>query len=268
MNLKITTQNMLGQQIKDHLTRLSSQGAISEVLKTYQEIELTEEQAAEALRSAREKEYYRRRHEEYRKSLLEVRDFPKFNQEQLLEIFKIQYEVDASNEKIITDLCYYFSGDPKFSGDLKKGILLSGGVGVGKTSIMKFFGRNQVFSYRIMSCRDIEKHFSESGYEAVDLYSTNLPISTNGNPFGHQIIGYCFDDLGTEDNSKFYGKEKNMMAEIILNRYDTSLPHNSTHITTNLTAQDIIDIYGTRVTDRLKEMVNVIAFHKDTKSRR
>jgi DNA replication protein DnaC len=259
---------MVGQQLKEHLTQLFPEEKTSEPLDNYSHIELTPEETAEALRLAREKVFFRLREEEYRKKLSAPRTYPKFNSGELMQFFKMQYVVDASNEKIVMDLCYYFSGDPLFSGDLKKGLLLSGGVGVGKTSLMQFFSRNQIFSYRMMSCREIEKHFSESGYEAVDLYSSNLPISTNGNPFGHQIIGYCFDDLGTEDNSKFYGKEKNMMAEIILNRYDTKLPFNSTHITTNLTAKDIVEQYGTRVTDRLKEMMNIIAFSKDIKSRR
>lgn len=249
--------------------QLSSQGVnLAPLIEQFNEILLTDEQTAEALRVGREKEFYRRKEIEYRKSLSAQREPPKFTHGQLLNFFKMQYEVDDNNQRIVSDLCFYFSGDPKFSGDLSKGLLLCGGVGVGKTSIMQFFSRNQIFSYRMVSCRSIEQHFSEAGYEAVDLYSTNLPISVNGNPFGHQIIGYCFDDLGTEDNSKFYGKEKNMMAEIILNRYDTKLPYQGTHLTTNLTAQDIVNVYGTRVTDRLKEMVNIIAFHKDTKSRR
>lgn len=248
--------------------QLSQEGMTLGNFNEFPEIELTDEQISEALRNAREKEFYRRRAEEYRKNLLSARAFPKFNQGQLIDFFSMQYEIDKTNEKIIHDLCYYFSGDKAFSGDLNKGLLLSGGVGVGKTAIMNFFLRNQVFSYRLISCREVEQHFAEDGYDAIDTYSGNKPISVNGNPFGHQIIGYCFDDLGTESNSKHFGKEKNMMAEIILNRYDNKLPYNSTHITTNLTADDLRENYGTRVTDRLREMMNVITFDKDVKSRR
>lgn len=248
--------------------QLSNQGVSLENFSQYEEIELTEDQKTEALRKARENEFYRRRAEEYKKRLLESRAVPKFTHGQLRDYFAMQYEIDETNEIILHELFLYFSGDPAFLGDLEKGILLCGGVGVGKTSIMKFFMRNQIFSYRVVSCREVEQHFSEAGYDAVDTYSQNLPIATNSNPFGHQVIGYCFDDIGTESNSKHYGKEKNMMAEIILNRYDSKLPYTSTHLTTNLTAEDLKSTYGTRVTDRLREMVNVIAFEPNTKSRR
>lgn len=249
--------------------QLSPEGLSSEVsVEQYNEITLSTEQSAEALRLGREQEFLRLQREEYRKRLIASPQYPKFTADQLWAFFGMQYEIDCENEKIVWDLCRYFSGDPKFSGDLEKGILLAGNVGTGKSSIMQFFGRNQIFSYRLMSCRDVETEFSEKGYETIDTFSVNLPVSLNGNPFGHQVIGYCFDDMGTEGNSKYFGKEKNMMAEVILNRYDRRLPKQSTHITTNLTASDITQIYGTRVTDRLKEMVNIIQFDPNAKSRR
>jgi DNA replication protein DnaC len=260
---------MIGQQIKDHLTQLSPEGLrLEPSIEKYEEITLNDEQAAEALRLGREKEFYRLREIEYRNRLSAKPTYPKFNHGQLRAFFEMQYEIDGNNEKIVSELCYYFSGDKAFSGDLGKGLLLAGGVGVGKTSLMQFFSRNQIFSFRLISCRDVEKEFSENGYETIDSFSGNLPISTNGNPFGHQVIGYCFDDLGTESNSKYFGKEKNMMTEVILNRYDRKLPYISTHITTNLTAKDLTEKYGTRVTDRLKEMMNIITFDPTTKSRR
>jgi DNA replication protein DnaC len=74
--------------------------------------------------------------------------------------------------------------------------------------------------------------------------------------------------LGTEANAKHYGHEKNVMAEIILNRYDNNLPYHCTHITTNLTADEIKAQYGTRVTDRIREMFNIIKFPVGAKSRR
>lgn len=119
-----------------------------------------------------------------------------------------------------------------------------------------------------MSCREIESDFSSEGEKSVSYCSYNIQIATNSNPFGHQVIGFCFDDLGTEANAKYFGKEKNVMAEIILNRYDNKLDFHSTHITTNLTADKIKEQYGTRVTDRMKEMFNIITFDKNAKSRR
>ena len=47
-----------------------------------------------------------------------------------------------------------------------------------------------------------------------------------------------------------------------------SIANNMTHITTNLNAEEIEDRYGNRVRSRLREMVNVIGFDKNTKDKR
>lgn len=250
--------------------QLSTEGmkGLEPSIEQYNEILLNEEQKAEALRLGRETEFFRLQREEYKRKLQSQPQYPSFPAGQLLQIYGAQFEIDKDNENVVQELCFYFSGDKRFKGDLNKGLLLAGGVGVGKTSLMQFFSRNQVFSYRMISCREVEKAFDSNGYEAVEMYSNNLPISVNGNPFGHQVIGYCFDDIGTEEDGKHFGKQKNMMTEIILNRYDRRLPFNSTHLTTNLKASELMDGYGTRATDRLKELMNIITFPTEAKSRR
>ena len=249
--------------------QLSNQERISEVSpEQFESISLSEEEQNEALRLAREKKYFLEKEIEYKKSLAKSLEPAKFTAQQIFQYFKLQYEVDESNREIVTNLAYYFSGDSKFKGDLTKGLILFGGVGVGKTSLMKFFMRNQIFSYRVISCREIETQFAMEGDVSVDYFSSNPKIPNNSNPFGHQEIGFCFDDIGTESNSKYYGKEKNVIAEILLNRYDANLPKHSTHITTNLSVDELIKSYGTRVTDRIKEMMNVIQFDSNIKSRR
>lgn len=237
-------------------------------METFDNIELSEHEIEEALRIGREKKHYQQKRIEYMQRLNNPRAFKKYTSEELFGFFGMQLTVDDDNVSIVQDLCKYFSGDKSFSGSLDKGLLLAGGVGVGKTTIMNFFMRNQVQSYRMESCREIESKFSEQGEQYVYFCSFLIPISVNSDPFGHQSVGICFDDLGTEANAKHYGKEKNVMAEIILNRYDNKLPYSATHITTNLTAGDIAKQYGTRVTDRMREMFNIITFSPDTKSRR
>jgi DNA replication protein DnaC len=50
------------------------------------------------------------------------------------------------------------------------------------------------------------------------------------------------------------------MAEILTDRYDMFIRHKmKTHITTNLTFQQIKESYGGRFYDRMKEMFNVIS---------
>lgn len=235
---------------------------------SFSEIELSPEEQTEAMRLARETKFYQRQREEYRQKMFAKLDPKLYNYGELLAIFKERFTVDRNNQDVVNDLCFYFSGDTRFSGDLKKGLLLFGGVGIGKSTLMEFFKKNQVRSYRVISCRDIETKFSQEGEEIVKTCSYMQPVATNTDPFGHQEIGFCFDDLGTEANAKHYGKEKNVMAEIILNRYDNNLSFQATHFTTNLSANELKSNYGDRVTDRLKQMVNMISFPESSTSRR
>ncbi len=237
-------------------------------VEQYDQVELSEEETNEALRLAREKKYFHEKEIAYKKSLAKSFEPMKFTAEQLMTYFNTQYTIDDDNKSIVEQLCFYFSGDDRFKGDLSKGLVLFGGVGVGKTSLLKFFQRNQIFSYRLISCREIEQEYSMTGDQTTEYYSVNLTIANNSNPFGHQQIGFCLDDIGTEANGKYFGKEKNLIADIILNRYDNNLPRHSTHVTTNLSADEIKKTYGTRVFDRMIEMMNPIYFDKDSKSRR
>lgn len=104
------------------------------------------------------------------------------------------------------------------------------------------------------SCRDVSFEFIQEGYEVIWRYSR---MSFNN---GHPKI-YCFDDLGTEQNLKYFGNECNVMSEILLSRYDLFISQKMiTHVTTNLSATEIEDYYGNRVRSRMREMFNLLAF--------
>lgn len=237
-------------------------------LERYDHVELTEEEIEEALRLAREAKDAVIKREEYRKRVAAI-NMPKvYNAEEVFAEYEKIMEVDDDNRNIVKNLCCYFTGDKRFKGDLNKGILLYGSVGIGKSALMRFFMLNQIATYRVVSCRDIESDYSKLGEDTVKRYSYLQTVAINSNTFGHREIGVCFDDLGTEVNGKHYGKEKNVMSEIILNRYDNQLENKYTHVTTNLDSEQLKSEYGERVLDRMRQMFNIIAFPDSAKSRR
>lgn len=251
------------------------------IRETYANIELTEQEAEEALRLARKAKYHRIEFEAYTRKVNAVGIKVTHTAEQLANIVgqrfversKKPYIIDEHNEEIFNLLCYYFSGDQRFeeSGEysLKKGILLFGDVGVGKTELMRLFCQNHYASFGVFSCREIIDEYIENGScENVERFY-KARKATSGDPYKHEFLGCCFDDLGTETiPAQHYGSKKNLMAEVIMNRYDNNVPFNLTHITTNLDVLTINTTYGTRCIDRMAQMFNQINFPVNSKSRR
>lgn len=142
--------------------------------------------------------------------------------------------------------------------DLNKGILLTGPVGCGKTSLISLLP-NFMFphqKYIVKNTRDIATEFHKDGYEIIHRY-------------GSREKPFCIDDLGVEQNIKHFGNECNTIGEIMLQRYDMHVNYGIvTHATTNLNADELEDIYGIRVRSRLRSMFNLISFPDSTKDKR
>ncbi|MNQ76367.1 hypothetical protein D3C85_912040 [compost metagenome] len=118
------------------------------------------------------------------------------------------------------------------------------------------------YDYKIKSTREISFEFAKRGYEALNLYTQK---AANQN----RLTGYCFDDLGAEQQIKHFGNDCNVMAEILISRYEQFVENNTvTHITTNLSASEIENLYGNRLRSRLRSMVNLITFDRNSKDKR
>lgn len=151
--------------------------------------------------------------------------------------------------------------------DLQKGILLSGPIGCGKTTLFKLmqkFTSSTQNKFGIVSTRQIVSEFMQSGYQVLENYS-------KGN-FSHDARKpkiYCFDDLGVETSSKYYGNDCNVMAEILLTRYEMFKDRGLiTHLTTNLSAAEIESIYGNRLRSRMREMFNLFGYDESSNDKR
>ncbi len=184
------------------------------------------------------------------------------------EIYGERFRLYAEDTPVLKQLICYFLGDTMMAAELginlNKGILMSGPVGCGKTSLMTLFRLlpEARFQHSMKSCRDVSFEFIKDGYDIIHRYSTNS--FNDGRP---KI--FCFDDLGTEKNIKYYGNECNVLAEILLSRYDLFIKKGmQTHITTNLSASELEAAYGNRVRSRLREMFNLISFDSNCKDKR
>lgn len=179
------------------------------------------------------------------------------------ELYGNHFQIHKTDHPIIYKLIAYFLKDEQtclqYNIDLNKGIMISGPVGCGKTSLMNLMKHltPPAYKFSVKPCRDISFDFIKDGYEIIHKYSKSAPKTI------------CFDDLGTENNLKYFGNECNVMAEILLSRYDLFTSRKlQTHITTNLSASEIETVYGNRVRSRLRSTLNLIAFDKDTKDKR
>jgi hypothetical protein len=238
----------------------------------YSEIDLTEEEQKEALRIAREAKFTAQVKADYWQKITSTNwatATPRTLLDGLLNTRSqtgAEFELTEWNKQTIYSLCMYFGNDSRFNErgkdfSLSKGILLTGPVGVGKTHLMEYFRTNQLCSYITPNCKNIVERFRtdwvRDDMSVIDWYSKNIIADVN-HPFGQRELGICFGDLGTESDANSFGNKRNVIEEIIFNRYEAKIPFNRTHYTTNLTPTLIMERYGERIYDRMKEMVNII----------
>lgn len=188
------------------------------------------------------------------------------------ELFGEHFAIHPGDYEIIFKLLVFSvkdtDGAARFNINLNKGILLSGPVGCGKTSLMTLinFFYPQQYCHVMRSCREISFEFIRDGYEVIHKYSNK---SFNKVKDDNVPRTYCFDDLGIENNLKYFGNECNVMAEILLSRYELFIHKKMlTHITTNLSASEIEELYGNRVRSRMREMFNLVSFDGGAKDKR
>ena len=185
------------------------------------------------------------------------------------ERFGHQFKIEATDHELIYKLCIIMIQDQvnaqKKGLHLNKGILLSGPVGVGKTSLMQLIPEicYRPPLYKLVPTREITFAYNEHGSKIITQYGS--------------YNAYCFDDLGLEPTGRFYGKDANVMAEVMLSRYEFYrkchqqkyfFQRKVAHFTTNLNASEIEKRYGKRVRSKLREMLNLIAFNAETKDKR
>lgn len=211
----------------------------------------------------------------YQEQLLKPKEYPVYSLPQLKGYFlrtyekryERKFEIDQYSEKVLNQVLFYFIGDERFEGDLNKGLYLVGNPGCGKSSMMRILGFNTRQPFAFKSCIDISKTYSNDGYDAIEKYKKHLPVAKDQYN-GFSEIGWCFDDLGFEEKGKHYGKETEIMTEIMEAIYNRREMLGSVHITSNISGDEIETRYGNRIRSRMREMFNMITFDENSPDRR
>ncbi|TYB78114.1 hypothetical protein ES676_02575 [Bizionia saleffrena] len=180
----------------------------------------------------------------------------------------IENEYTISNIKV---LFFYFLNDPKFSNchnlvkglntpSFNKGLLIIGGVGIGKTDYLKVF--EKVFMhYNPLRFKMYSSKSLVTGFE-----NCSVPMEKDYFFRDKDRKRLCIDDMGAEQNASNFGIF-DIVGNILSNRYNKKL---ITYATTNFasssndvdeTLRALGERYGHRVYDRLFEMFNVITFN-------
>lgn len=176
-------------------------------------------------------------------------------------MFGKKFKIHQEDREMLYKLCLYFIRDKarceQMGIDVDKGLLLSGPVGCGKTSLMKLLKHIVPHQrpYEVIPCRNIVFGFNHLGFKIIEDYGNSQ--------------SFCFDDLGVEPTGRHFGQDCNVMGEILLSRHDLFINgKRKTHATTNLNAQELEERYGTRVRSRMRELFNLVAFEKKSRDKR
>ena len=141
----------------------------------------------------------------------------------------------------------------------KFGIVLAGGCGNGKTTIIKAL-QNLINTLRIPN------PYNDKEYSMRIIDTKSMAATCKSNYEDWKRLMYqdllAIDDLGTEPRDVMdYGNIINPTADILTRRYENQL---FTIISTNLTPPQISQVYGERIADRMREMMEIIPFHNSS----
>lgn len=157
---------------------------------------------------------------------------------------------NEGNERLVKAICFRLSSDPRYETELgfsfRKGLIIRGTPGLGKTFIPSLVADNPVCPIQILSMNEITETVRKTG-------------EFLGIKFGTYELIYL-DDLGTEETPvKFFGTEIHWFKAWYENFYATA--KNKSYrlmVSTNLSFQEIEDKYGFRIRDRMAETFDVL----------
>ena len=153
-----------------------------------------------------------------------------------------EFIINDQNREVINQIYYYLKGSKHFNGNPRKGLLLAGGYGTGKTTIIK-------------SIVSLIEYYTPMRFRFVPCVEMHTEVKEHGMKF-FEKRPIVLDEIGRESKSiKDYGTEIRPIQEMLAMRYNTQA---WTFGTTNFNTKSLKEFYGGYIEDRLKEMFNII----------
>lgn len=196
-----------------------------------------------------------------RMQLLDLNDSKRIFWEDYLSksTYPDDFEIDDNNKEEIQELFKYFIRDRSCRFDLSKGIFLCGGIGSGKTNLMRQLSaftkdHNLETAFEFISMNDYSQEVAIGGISVLSSYSQG---------------DYCFDDIAASLKTvTHFGTQMNPLDDLIFARYQRFTKNNSkpTHFTSNVNfaTKDRIELnaisqaYDMRCVDRVRQMCNFV----------
>jgi DNA replication protein DnaC len=173
-----------------------------------------------------------------------------------------EFKIDDDNRRIIFRLLDYFTGHPDFSGSLKKGILLVGGIGTGKSKLFEIFHeylkwRIPYHNFNYFMASEIVDDYALYGVDMFEKFRHNWKDEKK--TIASPITCYI-DDIATDnENERNFGKQTDVIAKVLDLRYTALIRYGVlTHASTNVRIDDMNALYDLRLVDRMREMFNVL----------
>lgn len=157
--------------------------------------------------------------------------------------------IEPEFKHIVGQISLWYANDERFKDDLKKGIILRGNCGTGKTMLLDTI--SDIVEYGdnrkpiMIHVRDVQSLYLKNDLEQIDTLKKRFLL--------------LIDDVGVENaDIKNYGNVLEPFNDLFDYRYRNRL---DTVISTNLTPEKIKDVYGDRILDRFKECFNEYIFN-------
>ena len=159
------------------------------------------------------------------------------------------------NALLVAKLYAYFTRQPDSELDIRKGLWLEGPIGTGKTTLMRVFhefGKLHRQGFMLCTAAEIASAYGTSG--SLDLYTANA------NGYSRRPVALCVDELGREQlPATHFGNRLNTLQYVLQQRYTLWQQGEAvTHVTTNLCAGEVRQLYGDFIFDRCRHMFNIV----------